>query len=520
LFPAAIRLIVKTGYVATRVIKLWLLPLFAILLVSMCVLQFRSQSHVVEVAAFEVSPEMTNAGYTTNTVSRLFAQQVQNYKDGAAQFRLTERSRIRYAAANSEVDIKVPETDISMATLARYLRNILGIPVSQIAGSCITKNGTLILSVSITDGRSFTVESPWQNLEQIGPLQDALMQAAEKTFLQIEPFTVAVYNYTRKNHEQAMIAIGRCLANKTKDDDHQALALWGRILSDAQNYELAIQKCDESLKLEPDDTYASLDRANALDDWGKTTDALKAYNAIIKGHPKEKNARVDAYIDRGICFWRQNKYQEAITDFKAALAINHQSEAAQAELILTTGESGELSLATEMLEEQMELNPNNYRWYDVYGGLLSGAKNYCKAAEMYSKALSLADDDQKTSDALDNRADSYRNCGELDKSIEDYTHALQIDPNDDRARLNRGVACESSGKFQQAKADFEAVIAHNSQSREGRLAVGDLAKLTTQVATQSPDFSKPIAESEPKPIAKHLLQKAAKPPHILTRPFR
>src|SRR5262249_9470353 len=138
-FPrAAMRLILRTGSLATRAIKLWFLPLLAILLVRACVVQLRSK--VVEVSGFEVSPDMAAAGYTSNTLSRLFAQSLQDYKDDVAQFRLSEQDRKRttYAVANSELDIKVPETEISLETLVRYVRDALHNPVTRISGSCVT----------------------------------------------------------------------------------------------------------------------------------------------------------------------------------------------------------------------------------------------------------------------------------------------------------------------------------------------------------------------------------------------
>ena len=53
-----------------------------------------------------------------------------------------------------------------------------------------------------------------------------------------------------------------------------------------------------------------------------------------------------------------------------------------------------------------------------------------------------------------NRGNAYRNNGEYDKAITDYTEAIRLDPKYATAYNNRGIAYRHRGDTQKAQADF------------------------------------------------------------------
>jgi tetratricopeptide (TPR) repeat protein len=389
------------------------------------------------------------------------------------QFRLSEQSRVAHVIADSDIDIKVPQTEISFRGLIRYVRDLLGIPVTKISGSCMMKNNSLIILVSVTGYESFCIDSTWPTLDRHDSLENALLRAAQETFLRIEPFTAAVYNYNHGKRSEALVAIGKCLSNKTADDDHQALALWGRILADLKQYRLAVEKCEESLSLRPGYIYAALHRANALDDWGeidqtKKKDALESYCKIIASNPTATNA----YIDRGIYFSRLKEHRaEAVRDFEKALELEPRSATIKNQLILAK--------------------------------VRSGAISYSEAIEFLSEALQLTDDAHKKASMLIDRARLYADSGNAEKAIEDYQasvkedptsavawdnlgveltkrdgntlevlgcheKALNIDPVDDNVLLNIGYTHQGLGMLTEAKKDFEKVVASETSKPDRR----------------------------------------------------
>jgi tetratricopeptide (TPR) repeat protein len=509
-----IKMMVRTGWVLSRLIKLWILPIIAGLVIWASVLELRS--HTVEIHGFEVSSEMTAAGYTGSTVQRLFSNQLQKVQKDAQSFRLAEGSRLVHAVAESDIDIKVPQTEISLRSLIRYIRDLLGIPVTKISGSCITQSGALIISIWMTGHQSFITAYTWPTFEETGPLENALLKSAEDVFLQIEPFTVATYNYNHARRHSAMMAIGKCLGNEKAEDDHQALALWGRILADSKQYPLAIAKCDESLRLRPAYIYAALHKANALDDWGKKDQALEAYATIIAADPKA----INGYIDRGICLSTRRQYASATQDFEKALKLDPHSQIAKERLILIKLELGDVGTARKMADELMQLDPKSYRWSQLVGNIWKRNEHYAEAIESFSKALGLARNSSEKADAAFERAFCYNLMGESEKSIEDYEVSVKEDPyqgaawfnlgvvltkrdgitsevlrcyesafkllpDDDETLFFRGASYKALGRLSEARMDFQAIASNTaSQPFYRQKAIDALQQLINQGQTR------------------------------------
>jgi lipoprotein NlpI len=65
--------------------------------------------------------------------------------------------------------------------------------------------------------------------------------------------------------------------------------------------------------------------------------------------------------------------------------------------------------------------------------------------------------------ALNNRGIAYRNKGDLQHAIEDFSQAIQLDPNDDQALNNRGAAYMTIGDNDRAIQDYDQAIRLNPE---------------------------------------------------------
>jgi hypothetical protein len=90
--------------------------------------------------------------------------------------------------------------------------------------------------------------------------------------------------------------------------------------------------------------------------------------------------------------------------------------------------------------------------------------NVDKAFEMYSKAI---ETDRYESDALVNRANIYFNRGKYQQAIEDYSACIAIEPKNDKALANRGAAYLALGKNELALADLNRTIELNPSTNNG-----------------------------------------------------
>lgn len=80
---------------------------------------------------------------------------------------------------------------------------------------------------------------------------------------------------------------------------------------------------------------------------------------------------------------------------------------------------------------------------------------YALALEMYSRALGI---EPNHADALANRASAHLKLEQYDKAIDDYREILEINPQDQHARLGIALAYEKSGQLELAVLEYEAAI--------------------------------------------------------------
>jgi tetratricopeptide (TPR) repeat protein len=85
-----------------------------------------------------------------------------------------------------------------------------------------------------------------------------------------------------------------------------------------------------------------------------------------------------------------------------------------------------------------------------------------------SSAAALSADNLFEAEEYVNQGNVYYGEGELDRAIEDYTHAIRLKADYAAAYLNRGLAYHSKGEYDQAIADWEKVLQINPNLVQAR----------------------------------------------------
>jgi len=75
-----------------------------------------------------------------------------------------------------------------------------------------------------------------------------------------------------------------------------------------------------------------------------------------------------------------------------------------------------------------------------------------KAIENFSRAINI---DPQRADGYLGRANTLNTMGRYEEALNDYNRALEIDPNMANAYVNRGIAYSHLGKVEKAIADYE-----------------------------------------------------------------
>jgi tetratricopeptide (TPR) repeat protein len=144
---------------------------------------------------------------------------------------------------------------------------------------------------------------------------------------------------------------------------------------------------------------------------------IQYYSKSIETNPSFS----PAFYNRGIAYYEQKQFEEAIADFNQALKLEPRSALA----FFYRGIC------------QMELN------------------DYQRAIESFTLTVSL---DPRPSKALLNRGLCYQKMESYEKAIRDYSQSLKIEPNNIGALTNRGFCFQRQKEYPRAIQDYRAVI--------------------------------------------------------------
>jgi tetratricopeptide (TPR) repeat protein len=105
--------------------------------------------------------------------------------------------------------------------------------------------------------------------------------------------------------------------------------------------------------------------------------------------------------------------------------------------------------------------------------------------------------------AVYNRAFSFDKLGRHERALADYTHALQMQPNNSTAYHNRGNTLEKMGRLEAAMADFTRAAdldTNSSASKHARALLLDKMGRHQEALT---DFSAAITQEPLNPVYYH-----------------
>ena len=195
-----------------------------------------------------------------------------------------------------------------------------------------------------------------------------------------------------------------------------------------QRYEKAITEFNNILEADPLWFPAYYNRAISYANSGRNKEALRDLNYVLANYPDN----ADAYFNRGIVYENLGSFPNAIKDYTETLQL-------RPDFILAYHYRG---IA-------------RFRMLDLDGAL----EDYNQALELGKNVLmdaATAKEYGLNSSALYfNRGAVLQKKGNLQRAIQDYTQAINIDPASAQSYFNRAIARLSLSGLEEAKADLE-----------------------------------------------------------------
>jgi tetratricopeptide (TPR) repeat protein len=186
--------------------------------------------------------------------------------------------------------------------------------------------------------------------------------------------------------------------------------------------------------------------------------AIEQQQEILKLQPDS----VDDHLLLGRLYRLNNDLQKAENEFKAAVALQPDSEEAVTTLAYFYNEEGDTSRAAKVLT-QVPDSARSAKLYSALGYTYEQQKNYKGAIDAYRKATEI---DHDNLDAIRGLAQNLLNDGQYDAALEQYRVVADANPEDAESFVRIADIYRKTGKYDLALENLKKANAQMQDSLE------------------------------------------------------
>jgi tetratricopeptide (TPR) repeat protein len=415
-------------------------------------------------------------------------------------------TQIALADQQSQPDIIVPGSGLSVRAIASQVRSILGYEDVRISGELV-KTGDVLFIRLRTRGKG---ELGTTKRVAIPAFDDALEEAAQQVVREVEPFTWASYLYST-DPAAALVEVKRIVAELPPKNKNVAPAysLWGVILTDQGEYDEAIDKFNKVLALDPDNAGVHNNLAATLFFKGDVDLALKHVRRALKLAPKMAEIQTSA----GMILARKGMLEKAISSYERAIQIEPKFGPAYNNLGILLADSNRNEEAITIFKAGIDQAPQ-FGWlhcnlairYEKTGHFEEAADEFRKAIDVGTGSLQAAQHQyifsqaqkmeggvlitRKASTAIDQQmlARAYLGLGsilvrmgELDRAVVNFELAVKSSPSDAGSLITLASALNTAHRQAEALVIVKQALGIEPESPEAHGVLGDILRDSGQV---------------------------------------
>jgi tetratricopeptide (TPR) repeat protein len=209
--------------------------------------------------------------------------------------------------------------------------------------------------------------------------------------------------------------------------------------------------------------------------------------AMIQSGQETQENLDRAFSHRGLAYARKGQHDRAIQDLDQAIGSTRMMPWPS-----VAGVSSTLAWAKTIAPFRTSMKPSGSTRIlpmssatGVLSTLARGQDD--RAIDDYDHAIRLNPNDAR---AFSNRGNAYARKGQDDRAIEDYDQAIRLNPNLAEAFGDRGIAYSRKGQYDRAIEDFDQVIRLNPKDAEAFYNRGLALRELGQQARAAADFAK------------------------------
>jgi tetratricopeptide (TPR) repeat protein len=394
--------------------------------------------------------------------------------------------------------ISVSGVGFSPKSILEYAKELMGFHQNYIEGEVILEGNSLKLTVRISGEFENTYTGQWDTDSKFDTLNSILLQSAKDIYKSTHPITLSHFYQSVGDTKNAVEVLKYSLIHDPIEDDKDAYNLWGYILYDNGVFDEAIEKFQESIKLEPNNNYGYIGL-------GATFSKQKRYDQAITFFKKSISLRGEnlkiTYVAWGNMYMEQGKYDEAIAKYKEALKLDNKYHEAYTNWGVVLHQQGkcddaiakyqkaiefnpklafvyscwadvlnenkEYEKAIRKLETSIAIDPKNRHVYEVWSDILSKQKKYTEAVSKLKKLIEL---DPKSRWAYQKWGVLLFEQGGTDKAIPMFRKAIELDPKNASGYFRLGFIFLEQKKYEEAIFNFKRANEFDSEGEIGEQA--------------------------------------------------
>jgi tetratricopeptide (TPR) repeat protein/transglutaminase-like putative cysteine protease len=251
-------------------------------------------------------------------------------------------------------------------------------------------------------------------------------------------------NYYIQNQQFAEAESDLKAAESVDAANSDLAVAWGDLAVAKGDFATAVSQYDKALVKDPNNAWAHIRRAGALERLGRGEDALKDLDSAIAADPRN----VGALTFRAGLLASKEEWDLAKKDIDAALAIDPENGAALASEANIQMQRKDYGGAEALVTKALQHDPENTFARHLQAQLLKRSEGEDQAIHLLDQAVANAPRDAT---ALLSRASAYLAAKNYESAEKDVEAVLKINPDDPRA-------LEERGSIALAKGDYNAAI--------------------------------------------------------------
>jgi tetratricopeptide (TPR) repeat protein len=192
--------------------------------------------------------------------------------------------------------------------------------------------------------------------------------------------------------------------------------------------------------------------------------------AFFAGCSSDPNQRKLRYVDSGVKYFSNRKYQEAIIQFRNAIQIDPKFAAAHYQLALAYLAVGNSAAAYREFNETAGLDPANLDAKLNLAKFLINSRQY-QEAQTIAQTVIKADPGNPKAHAI--LGEKYMLMRDLPNALAELRQAMDLDPKRVEGYAAVGAVYQAQGKTEEAEAAYKRAIEVNPKSVQAHMALGE-----------------------------------------------